>query len=254
MTTAAAPAIGHNQGPELSVTERLTSDYEGFSTKLEAIASEANALPKVIDSDAAVEPFVEVVRKAKALGKLAEDSRKVEKEPHLQAGRDVDAFFKTMTDRLTRMSTSLEARVGEWQREKARREREAREEAERIAREEAERRMREAEEAELAKAPTVQQVEALTSAVEADQRLQFAEQRASATVTDMGRVRTAAGVASISSVWRFEVQDAAKIPLDQLRQFIPRPALEQALGAFVRMGGRELPGVRIYEDTKTVIR
>lgn len=266
--TATIAHIGHNKGPELTIEERLQSDHEEIISKLEAARALANALPKTVQSEKDVADFVEIVASAKRANRALEDARVREKEPHLKAGRSIDAFFKNLTDIAGRISTTLEGRINDFQREKARKEREAREaeaarqrEIERIAREEAERKLREAEEAERANAPTVDQVERLTDAVEADQvatvasmKADIAEHRAGASVTDLGRVRTAAGTASVRSVWAFEVEDISKVPLDVIRNCIPRADIEKAIGAYVRLGGRELPGVRIYEDFKTTVR
>lgn len=264
----ATATIGHNQGPAMTLTERLASDYETITDKVDALAKEADALPRTVASDTAAEPLVDVVRRAKVIGRAAEDARKTEKEPYLQAGRDVDAFFKAFTDRITRIASTLEGRINEWQREKERRRRAALEEearrqreAERLAREEAERKMREAEAAEKERASTVEQVERLADAVEADQaaslasmKADAAEHRAGASITDLGRVRTASGTASVRSIWSFEVTDPSQVPLEPLRQFIPRADLEKAIAAFVRFGGRDLAGVRIFEDFKTQVR
>ncbi|KAF0125720.1 MAG: hypothetical protein FD152_2744 [Xanthobacteraceae bacterium] len=161
--TAIIAHIGHNKGPELTIEERLKSDHEEIISKLEAARALANALPKTVQSEKDVADFVEIVASAKRANRALEDARTREKkphlDPHLDAGRAIDAFFKDLTDIAGRISTTLEGRINDFQREKARKEREAREaeaarqrEIERIAREEAERKLREAEEAERANA------------------------------------------------------------------------------------------------------
>ena len=266
--TATIAHIGHNRGPEMTLEERLRSDHEEIISKLEVVRTLANELPKTVQSEKDAADFVEIVASAKRANRALEDARVREKEPFLTAGRTVDTFFKGFTDISGRIVTTLEGRLNDFQREKARQERERlareaeeRREQERLAREAAERALREAEEAERANAPTVDQVERLTDAVEADQaaavasmKADIAEQRAGASVTDLGRVRTAAGTASVSSVWRFEVEDISKVPLDAIRHCIPRADIEKAVASYVRLGGRELAGVRIYEDFKTVVR
>jgi hypothetical protein len=266
--TATIHSIGHNRGPEMPLDARLASDHEELVSKVESVATLAAALPEAVRTEADVTDFVDITSRAKKAAKAIDDVRVKEKEPFLTGTRTVDSFFNPLIERLKRIATQLENRVGDYQREKARQERLRREEearqqreAERIAREEAERKLREAEEAEAANATTVERTDKLGEAVIADQvaakasmKAEVAEHRAAADIKDLGRVRTSAGTASIQTVWRFEIQDGFAIDLNKLRGHFTQGAVEQAVGDFVRKGGRELAGVRIYEDVKTVVR
>jgi hypothetical protein len=71
-------------------------------------------------------------------------------------------------------------------------------------------------------------------------------------------VATSTGSVSMRSRWTFEVTDllalvraAAKHP-DEYLQFLTFAPSE--IGAFVRAGGRELPGVRIHETSDPVVK
>ena len=68
-------------------------------------------------------------------------------------------------------------------------------------------------------------------------------------------VRSEARVmASTRGGWTFEVLDYAKVELGPLRPHFNKAALDKAIRAYVKAGGRELFNVRIYEETATVVR
>ena len=48
--------------------------------------------------------------------------------------------------------------------------------------------------------------------------------------------------------------DRDALDLSTLRPFLPLDALEKAVRGFIRAGGRELKGVRIFENTATSVR
>jgi hypothetical protein len=268
------PGPGHNNPPPLR--DRLASDYADMLAGIETLADRANHAPKEIGDDAALGPVSELVKDISAAAKRAEACRVDEKEPHLQAGREVDGFFKTATDRLSRMKTTLEGRVTTYLRAKADAERKAREEeerrrrdAERVAREEADRKLREAEEADrLARMAAAQGApvtantdDALARAIAADEAAEqarrdadFAQRAAEARSADLARTRGAATLSTLRTTWEFEIVSEESIPLEKLRAFIPRGDIEKAVRAFVRAGHRDLPGVRIYQAETAVIR
>ena len=79
--------------------------------------------------------------------------------------------------------------------------------------------------------------------------------RISDSAADLSRQRTASGaLATAKTEWVFEITDYDAIPLDKLRSYIKRDAIEAAIRMAIKMGNRELPGVRIFEDVKALIR
>lgn len=264
-STDVAEMIGHNNPPP--VAERLAEDYSALIDAVDALALRANKAPKGIEDDDAMAPVSSLVKEISATSKRVEKLRVDEKEPYLKAGREVDGFFKTLTDRLDRMHRNLNARITDYLREKAMAERRAREEEERRRREEerraaeeAERAMREAQAAEAA-ARMVDAERALAEAVQADQRAKdarvdamLAEQAAAAKPADLARTRTADTLSTLRREWVFEIEDLSAVPLEALRPYIARDAIEKAVRGFVRVGGRQLAGVRIYENETAVVR
>jgi hypothetical protein len=52
----------------------------------------------------------------------------------------------------------------------------------------------------------------------------------------------------------FDEIDREEIDLEVLRFHIPADGLEKAVRSFIKAGGRELRGTRIYETTAAVVR
>ena len=83
-----------------------------------------------------------------------------------------------------------------------------------------------------------------------------AAEAAAATAADRSRARgDHGGVSSLTTFWDFTITDLDALPLDAvLRPHIPRDAIDKAVRAYVKAGGRELDGARIFENTKSVVR
>ena len=76
-----------------------------------------------------------------------------------------------------------------------------------------------------------------------------------ASAADLVRTHTGMGVvATLKTSWAFEITDRTKIDLESLRPYLPLDAIEKAVRAYVRAGGRELAGCRIFQDKKAMIR
>ena len=54
--------------------------------------------------------------------------------------------------------------------------------------------------------------------------------------------------------WEFRDLDPETIDLSTLRRYLPRDAIEKALRAFIRDGGREINGAVIFENTNSQVR
>lgn len=126
--------LGHNNPPA----------HEAFALHVEelfSLVSGSTASPVENDEqEAALDGLLDDVRKAR---KDADNKRKEEKEPHLEAGRAVDAAFKPVLDRCDAATQALKDALTPYRVAKQA----AKEAAARQAREEAEARQREAQEA-----------------------------------------------------------------------------------------------------------
>lgn len=269
-TTATAPApagIGHNRKPldhGEEVREKLAEDYQDLNLKVAGLLNEARALPKKIADDEAHDVSIEIVKKLRDELKAAETARKEEKEPHLARGKAVDLFFNDIKGRLDKAIDILLGRIRIYLDAKAEAERIAREksaEAERKRAQEAQTRAAiEAAKAESAKqlaksmkhAANAQQLQAQASV--AAQQAARAEAAAQAKPADLARTRTSAGTSTLRSEWAFEITALNEIDLETLRPYLAKSEIEKAIRLFIRAGGRELKGARIFESTSAVVR
>jgi hypothetical protein len=251
---AVAAGIGHNQGPPSSISERLSEQNKDLVGKVEALALRANAGPREIKSEKDLDACGVLVKDASALMRQAEDARKREKQPFLDAGRDVDAFFRGPISRVERIYTAFSAVATDYQRKVAA-------EARRKAEEEA----RKAREEEAVRLAAVQKAEAENRARHAEnhaakaeaaaERAHAAEEVAKASAADLTRQRTDSGIlATAKTEWSFEITDYAAIDLNALRMCFKREDIEKAIRLVVKNGVRELKGVRIFEDVKAAFR
>jgi hypothetical protein len=255
-TEITSPGPGHNQPPTLH--EELAARHGDLAKRRDELLAGAERAPVSIDDDETAGRIQDFIKQLGAATKNAETARVAEKEPHLEAGRVVDGFFKGITEPLAKAKKEIEGRLTAYLRKKAENERRAREEAERKAREEAEARERAAEDA----AAQANDDASLDGAIAAEEQSKQAyaaavkaERAAEAAAADLSRTRSNYGsVGSLRTAWTFGDLSRATLDLESLREHISHPALEQAVRSFIKAGGRELRGVRIFEDTAAVVR
>lgn len=138
MSEASEAGIGHNKGPVFN-----TEVVDAFTAEATEIADAASEWANVeITTETKAGELKDFLDTARAKLKEIEDRRKVEKQPFLDAGREVDAAFKKVTGIIEQAGklakTPLEAFLREQQRI-ADEKRRAEQEAARKAEEEAER-------------------------------------------------------------------------------------------------------------------
>jgi len=213
----------HHNAPPLA--ERLPIDHEGLA-QLVTDALLLPVLPPIfLDDDLAA--YSERAKALKAVASDIEKARKAEKDQILKDGRTIDAFFKDMGAPVEKAANLVVSAINAHQRKMLEEKRAAEEEARN-----AEIRRRQAEatpfdDPEPTPAPVVP--------------IRAAE--AARVVGSGGRV-----TATAQTVWKAEVVDPAAVP----RQFLM--VNEAAIKAAVAGGMREIPGVRIFEDVRTVVR
>lgn len=252
--------IGHNLPPTDAdpLRDRLSEEHAALMKRRDELLEATDRAPAVIEDEDTAGKMTDFIKQVQAAIKAAEGARVAEKEPFLAAGRTVDGWFKKMTDPLADAKKKLERVLTEYQRKKAERERREREEAARREREEAERAAREAAERAAAlqsEADLAGAIVAEEAAAQAAADAARAAQAAAAKPADLSRSRgDYGGVASLRTFWDFEGLDRDALDLEALRPHIPADALEKAVRSFVKAGGRQLRGVRIFENTQTVVR
>lgn len=256
------PLIGDNRPPPDLLTgaaliEWLTDRFIELQRRRDELLAAEARIPAINDEDAArkVSDFIKLLG---AAVKAANAARVEAKEPFLEGGRNVDGFFKSISDPIDDLKKRVERRLTDYLRAKEAEERERRQREEREARERAEQARREAE----AAAQAMRDAASLDTAVQAERAADAAaadavkaEVAATAKPAELSRVRGEYGaVSSLRTEWVFEGVDRATIDLEALRPYLPVDGIEKALRSYIRAGGRELRGVRIFETTTAVVR
>lgn len=258
----AAELLRHNNPPPdlllgEALHERLRDQNTDLLKRRDELLAAGARVPIIKDDDIAGK-VSDFVKQLTALAKTAESKRTDAKEPYLDGGRSVDGFFKAIAEPVTKLKTSVERNLTTYLREKADRERREREEQERIARDASDKARREAEE----RAAALASEKDLPAALEAEQAantaaadLVKAEQAADVKAAELSRTRGEYGaMSSLRTSWTFDQIDRTTLDLETLRQHLPSDGLEKAVRAFIKAGGRELRGTRIFETTAAVVR
>lgn len=245
----APPRAGHNNPPAPTVAERLAEIYGLEIAKVEALAERANNAPKEITNAEQRAIVADIAADADALGKALDRLREVEKKPHLDAGRAIDAYFKENgTVRTGRIEAAMTQRLTAYRKAELAAEQKRQEEAARKAREQAEAASFDA---------AIAEAEGRHDDAEADTFRAAASEAAAEQIADSQAPRqatvTAAGTrVSDKTALTFEIVDYDAIPLDKLRPYLKREDVEKALRAYLRFAkeNAKLPGVRFFEDLK----
>lgn len=205
-----------------------------------------------LSSQKQADELTKLVDAAKRLEAEIEATRKAEKEPFLQGGREVDARFKPLQERAEKTLRKLKNKVGEWLKlvaaDKARREREAEQE-----RREAERRLQEEHERNRASSNLADD-EALAEAERAAEEAK----RAAASVRREKVTTEAAGTqVKLRKQWLVNIVERKEL----LRHYLVlssqgcsgfaddlQDLLYKHARADVRGGVRSLPGCRIWSE------
>lgn len=253
---------------------------DAYSRRTEVIEAAKFCPAAVTDADTQVE-VTNAVRDIKRLLKEVEEGRQAAKAPALDIGRKIDAAAKEFVATLEAEANRLTGLLVGYETEQRRIAAEAeakrqaeirRQEAEaRAAQAEIERKAREAEQARLAAERAAREAtnaEARAKAQEEARKAHEAQQQAVAEKAKQEEatklqqaellrapapVVTRAAGASVSAPWTFEVVDikalhAAKPELVELS------VKRSDVLAVIRGGAREIPGLRIYQDTKVTVR
>ena len=262
MTDALTGLIGHNSPPPdlllgEALRDRLAEENGQLIARRDELLAAAARIP-AIDSDDVAGRVSDYIKQLTALTKAAESKRTGAKEPYLEGGRNIDGFFRAITDPVAKAKTAIERHLTDYLRDKEARARREREEQERLARQAAETARREAE----AKARALVDEPDLEAAIVAEKAAETASadlvkaaQAAAVKPAELSRTRGDYGaVSSLRTQWVFDEIDRASLDLEALRFHIPADGLERAVRAFIKAGGRELRGTRIFETTAAAVR
>jgi hypothetical protein len=131
--------IGHNSGQKQTIRDRLEALYTRVINRFKELTETADEVPAVIADETTATNVSDLVKLMKVAVKEADGARKIEKEPYLSAGQQVDAFFKTPCEQIEAKAADLQRRLTLYLQEKEAAERRRREEEAVAARERAQR-------------------------------------------------------------------------------------------------------------------
>ena len=261
-----------------AVAVEIQSD--AYTRRSEIIETAKFCPPAVTDSDTQAE-VTNAVRDIRRLLKEVEDGRKTVKAPVLDIGRKIDGaaeqFCRDLIEeekRLTGLLTSYQIeqqRIAREAEQKRQAELARQQEEERKRQAEIDRKAREAEIARLAAeraerdAKTAEErakaQEAARKAMDEAEALaaQKEKEAASAKLEQAELMRAPSPVApkaagtAVANPWVFEVTDAKALHAahPELVDLLPRRA---DIITRIRQGEREIPGLRIYQDTRVTVR
>ncbi|CAN7330019.1 hypothetical protein LJR231_001811 [Phyllobacterium sp. LjRoot231] len=242
--------LGGNNPP---IPEVMAEKHHALLALVDPLAVRADDLPRQIKCEKDLEKIGVVVTDCKSLAKKIEGIRKFEKQPHLDAGKEVDNFFNPVVDRLDRITDTFEAIATKYQREKVAEERRKAEDEAAKLRADAEKKRQEAEAAKRGSTAARKNDEADHLLDQADE----AEAAAFQSAASIAKLRTESGVtAGAKTNWDFSIVDYDKIDLNKLRPFFRREDVEKAIRSMVRIqkGSALIEGVKVFENVKATFR
>ena len=252
------------------VTARLGEDYAEMVRAADLQIDQADSLPDKIENEDDLQAVSEHIVRLRDTGKRAKAAHDAEKAPYLRAGQAVDGFFNSIVERVGKIASILNERVGAFQiakaaRERARRQREQEEarRREEAAQAEAAERRRQAELAER-KAETARRntelarekaIDANADADAAEAEALVARDQADAAAVqaakpaaDMARSRFDTGrLATLRRVPYAEIVDPDALDSATLWPFVTDDAKAAALRAWARTTNHKqsMPGARV---------
>lgn len=246
------PGIGHNSPP---LSELLREEIAPLAKRKDDLLAACERVPETIRDEITSGRVADLIKLMIKCRQQAKKDHTARKEPFLENGRLVDSAYKAITDPLDRAKVLVENKLTLYQRQVAEDERRAREAEARRQAEEAKRQAMEAEAA-AAKLETEADLDAAITAEElarqaaADAAL--AQRATTVKAAELSRTRGEFGsTASLTTFWDFKDLHPPSVDLEALRPFLDGEAVQRAVRAFIRSGGRQLVGCTIYQNTKS---
>jgi hypothetical protein len=245
LPTHELPPKNHNSPPsELEILkENLTLRYVHLMRDAEAKNALSAKIPEVFTAQNEADFVSDYIAEIAQLQKSLESARKEEKDPFLRQGQAVDEFFKEYKDNLEDSVGKAKIPLTAWLKKAA---------AEEQARRDAELKL--AKEAAAAAIQHVVTADDAEKAVEAQHVADIAQKVAAAPVVSMAAATGKYSKSSLKKEWVGTIVDIGKVDLEKLRAYIKPEAIQVALNAYVKMGGRACDGCLIEETVKVGVK
>ncbi len=235
------PAKNHNNPPsELEILqENLTLRYVHLMRDSEGKIKLSEKIPAEFTAQNEADFVSDYIAEIGHIQKSLETARKEEKEPFLRQGQAVDEFFKSYKDKLDDSAGKAKIPLTNWLKKCA---------AEEQARRDAKLKLAQQAAAEAIK--HVVTAEDAVQAVEAQHIAEVAQKVAAAPVVSMAAATGKYSSARLKEEWVGTIADIGAVDLERLRAYIKPEAIQVALNAYVKMGGRECKGCVIQKEVK----
>lgn len=187
----------------------------------------------IVESEDGVKEATAGLKKVKELYKEVENKRKDLVQPLNDTVKKINANAKEITEPLKEAESIVKRKIGDYQREVL------------IKQQEEQRKIEEARKKETEKIKKAQEQGEEVDTTKAQEL--FMEQRK--INTQDTAIRAGGGTASTRLVWKFEIVDPKQVP-DEYK-VVDEKAIRFAVQY---QDARDIPGVRIYQDTQVTIR
>jgi len=244
--------IGHNNPP--SETEILIDLLAQKEKELRHRMKFAPAPAEIADEQQAGR-ITDEIKAVKNIIRLVSDIHSTTKKPYLECGRIVDAWKKRLEVELEVICSTFAKPLNVFLDKRAQEERARQIEEARLERERAEALAAEAQaHAQAGISDTANDL--LDAAVSSEAMANRIEDHAyTATPSQLAKSRSMhCATASQKLVWIGEIQNISAIDLNKLRAYFTTDALQKAVNAFIRDGGRSLDGVLIEQRPQLNVR
>lgn len=242
-------SVGHNLPPsDIDIVKSRLEDVE--RPIRESIAHiNQEPLPATIEDERTAGHVTERIKSLRNIKNGVDTAHKEIKAPYLECGRAVDAWKNGIETELEGMRKAAEIPLNGFLTRKAEEERQRQAEVARQQREEADRLAAEAAAHQAANINDVAE-ELLDAAVKSEATANRIEQNiTNARPSDLAKSRSAYGSTSSQKMaWVGRIVSLRGIDLEVLRPYLNEEAVQKALNAFVKNGGRECGGATITEE------
>lgn len=243
------PPKNHNSPPsELEILkENLTLRHVHLMRDAEGKNKLADKIPAIFTAQNEADFVSDYIAEIGQIQKSLETARKEEKEPFLRHGQTVDDFFKEYKDKLEDSAVKAKIPLTVWLKKCA---------AEEQARRDAEAaKLREAavaavQQMGMAAVQNIATPDDIAKAAQAQDAAIMADKVASAPVVSMAVATGKYSSARLKEEWVGTIADISQIDLEKLRAYIKPEAIQVALNAYVKMGGRDVKGCVIQKEVK----
>lgn len=232
----------------------LNEKTEQLQDRYTSLCQAVERMPEKCEDDATAGKIGDMIKLISACSKSFETMRVGEKEPFLNLSRSVDGFFKKFTEGLDFSKKKANKPLEVYLLRKAEEKRAAERAAALAQRAEAERLEAEARALEAANMQKPSE-DALKEAVRMDEQATKSEKASEAKPAELARTRGDYGsLATLRTTWVGEIVDRRELDLAAIAPFLGLDVLQKAVNAFVKSGGRDLRGAKIFEQSTAMVK